>query len=71
MLDVMVHRFLYSKNIYLAFELFRCKTCFKEAYKILFLKNELLPIWNDILLQILLERWKEADDILKIGSDVK
>ena len=38
-----IHRFLYSKNIYyLAFELFRCKTCFKEAYKILFLKNELL-----------------------------
>ena len=59
MLDVMVHRFLYSKNIYLAFELFRCKTCFKEAYKILFLKNELLPIWNDILLQILLERYGE------------
>ena len=54
-----IHRFLYSKNIYLAFELFRCKTCFKEAYKILFLKNELLPIWNDILLQILLERYGE------------
>ena len=59
MLDVMVHRFLYSKNIYLAFELFHCKTCFKEVYKIVFLKNELLPIWNDILLQILLERYGE------------